>query len=149
GPSERNGGMVQLIRTRAPICADTSALENWKNEAGELGVSTRLYSLAAVVQGTNESNPEILPGDIINVPKAAPVYVTGEVKKAGEIPMPAGGLPLMQAIAMASGNTNEAKTKQIKVYRRKQGSSQPEVMLVNLAAIRDGKEKDVMLQPYD
>jgi len=117
GPSEKNGGMVQLIRTRAPICSDNAVLQNWKSENGELGVSTRLYSLAAVEQGTNESNPEILPGDIINIPKAAPVYVIGEVKKAGDIPMPANGLPLTQAIAMASGGTQDAK-KEIKIYRR-------------------------------
>jgi SLBB domain len=149
GPSEKNGGMVQLIRTRPPMCADSAVLANWKNENGELGVSTRLYSLAAVAQGTSESNPEILPGDIINIPKAAPVYVIGEVKKAGDIPMPAGGLPLTQAIAMASGNTPDAKTKQIKIYRRKQGSPQPQLIVVNLAAIKDGKEKDIMLEPYD
>jgi protein involved in polysaccharide export with SLBB domain len=148
GTTTKNGGTIQLIRTRPPVCADSAALEKWKLETGELGVSTRIYSLAAVVQGSNEANPEIFPGDIIHVPKAAPVYVTGEVKKAGEFDLPAGGLPLTQAIAMASGKTSEAK-KQIKIYRRKQGSTQPEIMTVNLEAILAGKEKDVMLQPYD
>jgi protein involved in polysaccharide export with SLBB domain len=105
--------------------------------------------LAAVAQGTKESNPEILPGDIINVPQAAPVYVTGEVKKAGPIDLPASGLPLTQAIAMASGYTQDAKTKSVTIYRRKQGSAEPEVIVASLVAIRDGKEKEVMLQPYD
>jgi polysaccharide export outer membrane protein len=124
-------------------------MDDWKRETAGQGVAVRIYSLAAVVQGSNEANPEILPGDIINIPKAAPVYVTGEVKKAGELDLPAIGLPLTQAIAMANGNTPEAKTKDVKIYRRKQGSVQPEVIVANLQAIKKGTAKDIMLQPYD
>jgi protein involved in polysaccharide export with SLBB domain len=149
GWTDKSSGMVQVIRTQPPLCAGSEAIEDWKKETGGLGVSTRLYSLAAVAQGTLDSNPEILPGDIINVPQAAPVYVTGEVKKAGALDLPASGLPLTQAIAMANGNTTEARTKDIKVYRRKQGTAQPEVLLANLEAIKKGTQKDIMLQPYD
>jgi polysaccharide biosynthesis/export protein len=148
GATAKNGGTVQLIRTRPPICASPDAMDDWSRETAGQGVAVRIYSLAAVVQGSTEANPEILPGDIINIPRAAPVYVTGEVKKAGELDMPAMGLPLTQAIAMANGNTTEAK-KTIKIYRRKQGSTQPEVILANLDAIKKGQDQDVMLQPYD
>jgi len=149
GATAKNGGVVQLIRTRPPLCAGNDVLENWKRETGDLGVATRIYSLSAVTQGSNEANPEILPGDIVNVPKAAPVYVTGEVKRAGEIDLPANGLPLTQAIAMANGSTNEAKIKDVRIYRRKVGSPQPEILVANLDAIKKGTEKDLMLQPYD
>jgi len=149
GATAKNGGVVQLIRTRPPLCASNEVLQNWKRETGDLGVATRIYSLSAVSQGSNEANPEILPGDIVNVPKAAPVYVTGEVKRAGEIDLPANGLPLTQAIAMANGSTNEAKVKEVRVYRRKLGSTQPEILVANLQAIKAGTEKDIMLEPYD
>jgi polysaccharide export outer membrane protein len=149
GATNENGGTVQLIRTRPPVCASPEAMEDWKRETAGEGVAVRIYSLAAVNTGSTDANPEVLPGDIINVPKAAPVYVTGEVKKAGELPLSANGLPLTQAIAMANGNTNEAKTKDVKIYRRKQGSVQPEVLVANLEAIKKGTEKDIMLQPYD
>jgi polysaccharide export outer membrane protein len=149
GATAKNGGTVQLIRTRPPICANAAAMDEWNRETAGQGVSTRIYTLAAVVQGSEEANPEILPGDIISVPKAAPVYVTGEVKKASELELPAGGLPLTQAIAMAGGNTSDAKTKDVKVYRRKQGSTQPEVLVANLDAIKKGAQKDIMLEPYD
>jgi polysaccharide export outer membrane protein len=149
GPTSKNGGTIQLIRTRPPICASQEVMDDWKQETAGQGVSLRMYSLAAVVQGSNQANPEILPGDIINIPKAAPVYVTGEVKKAGELDLPAIGLPLTQAIAMANGNTTEAKTKDVKIYRRKQGSTQPEVLVANLDAIKKGTQKDIMLEPYD
>jgi protein involved in polysaccharide export with SLBB domain len=77
------------------------------------------------------------------------VYVTGEVAKPGEMNIPEGGLPLMQAIAMASGVRREAKTKEIKIYRRKPGSSQPQVIAANYDLIRKGQQKDLMLEPFD
>ena len=55
----------------------------------------------------------------------------------------------MQAVAMASGITREAKTKDIKVYRRKPGSVQPEVMTVNYDQVRKGTQKDIVLEPFD
>jgi len=149
GPTDKNGGTVQLIRTRPPMCAGAEALEDWNRETSGQGVAVRIYSLAAVAEASNASNPEILPGDIINVPKAAPVYITGEVKKAGPIDLPAGGLPLLQAIAMASGGTVDAKLKDVKIYRRKLGSVQPEIIVANVAAIKSGGEKNLMLEPYD
>jgi polysaccharide export outer membrane protein len=149
GPTAKNSGTIQLIRTRPPICADATAMDVWKKETGGLGVATRIYHLDAVTQGVDEANPEILPGDIISVPKAAPIYITGEVRKPGELELPAGGLPLTQAIAMASGSTVDAKIKDIKIYRRRPGANQPEVLLANLDAIKKGTENDLMLQPYD
>lgn len=150
GWTDKSGGMVQVVRPRAPVCASPEAIEDWKKESGGIGVATRLYSLAAVAQGTSQSNPEIFPGDIINIPQAAPVYMTGEVKQPGPLGLPASGLPLTQAIAKANGSTPGAKTKEVKIYRRKIGTAeQPEVIVANLDAIKKGKEKDVMLQPYD
>lgn len=132
-------GMVQITRTQPLLCSEDKD-EDWNN--GE-GFPSRLYSLGS------QANPVIYPGDIIDVKKAAPVYVVGEVVKPGEFAMPEGGLPMMQAIAMASGTTREAKKKEIKVYRRKQGTSQPEVIVVNYEAIKKGEQKDLMLEPFD
>jgi len=149
GTTSKSSGMVAVVRTRPPLCASPEAIEDWQKESEGLGVSTRIYSLSAVAHGNKESNPEILPGDIINVPEAARVWVTGEVKLAGPVYLPPVGLPLTQAIAMANGNTNEAKVKEIKIYRHKQGSTEPEVLVANLVAIKAGTAKDIMLQPYD
>lgn len=150
GVTDKSGGMIQIFRTRPPICTDATVEAAWKSStAPGLDVPSQIYSLASLRQGREEANPEIMPGDIIVVPKAAPVYVTGEVVKPGEMDMPEGGLPLTQAIAMASGISREAKTKNIKIYRRKQGAPQPEVIAVNYDLIRKGQEKDPMLEPFD
>jgi polysaccharide export outer membrane protein len=150
GVTEKSGGMVQVFRTRPPICSDPEIAKEWESERTDgLGIPSRLYSLGSLRQGREEANPEIFPGDIIVVAKASPVYVVGEVVKPGEMSIPDGGLPLMQAVAMASGMTRDAKTKTIKVYRRKEGSTKPEVIAVNYADIRAGSQKDVMLLPFD
>lgn len=150
GVSEKSGGMVQVFRTRAPMCTDPTVENQWKADNDNvLDVPSRMYSLASLRQGREEANPEIFPGDIIVVQKAAPIYVTGEVVRPGEINIPEGGLPLTQAVAMASGITREAKTKTIKVYRRKEGSAEPEMIVANYDDIKKGKQKDVMLEPFD
>ena len=150
GITEKSGGAVQVFRTRAPICGEPGTSNDWKIEtANGLDVPSRIYSLATLRQGREESNPEIMPGDIIVVPKAAPVYVTGEVVRPGEMSIPEGGLPLTQAVAMASGITREAKSKNIKIYRRKLGSTDPVVIVANYDLIKKGNEKDVMLEPFD
>ncbi len=151
GETEKSGGLIQVYRTRPPICSDVSSSANWKasEEEGLLGVPSRTFSIAGLKQGHADSNPEIFPGDVIVVLKAAPVYIVGEVVKPGEFGIPEEGLPLTQALAMASGINRDAKAKAIKIYRRKAGSPQPEVLTINYNAIRQGEQPDIVLSPFD
>lgn len=147
GETEKSGGVVQVFRSIGPVCSEVSDPNHWT--AGDGAVPMRQFSLAEVRQGLEDANPEIIAGDIIVVQKAAPIYVIGEVNKPGELVMPDGGLPLTQAIAMASGVNREAKTRSVKVYRQKTGVPEPEVFAVNYDQIRKGEEKDIMLQARD
>jgi polysaccharide biosynthesis/export protein len=150
GPTEKAGGMIQIFRTQPLLCSEPNELEKWKVESNNgLDVPSRMYSLASIRQGREESNPLIHPGDLIVVQKASVVYVVGEVIRPSELSIPEGGLPLTQAVAMAGGITREAKTKDIKVYRRKEGSAQPEVIVASYEQIRKGQQKDMMLEPSD
>ncbi len=150
GVTEKSGGIIQVFRTRPPMCGDANTASDWKaNTDSVLDVPSRMYSVETLRQGREEANPEIFAGDIIVVAKAAPVYVTGEVIKPGEMIIPEGGLPLTQAIAMASGITREAKTKNVRIYRRKAGSPQPEIIAANFDLIKKGTERDIMLEPFD
>jgi polysaccharide biosynthesis/export protein len=145
GIKKEASGMIQVTRTQALMCSEAKE-DDWRaNSADGMGFSSRVYS----VNSLKDSNPIIYPGDIVDVQKAPPVYVVGEVMRPGEFFMPEGGLPLMQAIAMASGTTREAKIKDVKVYRRKQGSPQPEVISVNIDQVKKGEQKDFALEPYD
>ncbi|HVE60152.1 MAG TPA: polysaccharide biosynthesis/export family protein [Pyrinomonadaceae bacterium] len=145
GITEKASGMIQITHTQPVLCSDESN-EDFKTMSDNgNNLPSRLYSYGSL----KDSNPVIFPGDIIDVMKAPPIYVVGEVMKSGELVMPEGGLPLMQAIAMASGTTREAKIKDIKVYRRKQGLTKPEVITVNYEAVKKGTQKDLMLEPFD
>ena len=151
GETEKSGGLIQVFRTRPPVCSEDPSAAEWKaaEQEGVLTVPSRIYSIAGLKQGNLDSNPEIFPGDVIVVLKASPVYVVGEVVKPGEFGIPEDGLPLTQALARASGVMRGAKTKSIKIYRRKSGSSQPEVLTVDYNAIRKGEQPDPVLSPFD
>lgn len=152
GPTEKSGGMIQVFRTRPPMCGETSLSADWKvenNVPGALSVPSRIFSYNALNQGMEDANPEILPGDVVIVAKASPVYVVGEVIKPGEISIPEGGLSLTLALAQANGTNRDAKLKSVKIYRRKAGSPKPDEIVANLDLIKKGEQQDIMLQPLD
>lgn len=149
GESEKSGGIVQVFRTLGPVCSTPDDPNHWASSGDGGNVPMRQFSLTELRKGNQEANPEILAGDIIVVQKASPVYVIGEVIRPGEFVLPDGGLPLTQAIAMASGVNRDAKTKSVKIYRVKPGKTEPEAFAVNYDQIRKGLEKDILLQPMD
>lgn len=150
GITEEAGGMIQVFRPRPQMCSET-------DESGDFlatndynaDVPSRMYSLSSVKQGLEGSNPEVLPGDIIVIQRAAPVYFTGEVANRTGMRIPEGGLPLSQALAAIGGVNIGAKTKDISIYRLKANSKEREIISANYDAIRKGKQKEVMLEPYD
>lgn len=150
GVTDEAGGMIQIFRTRPPICADGSDDNDWKADSNDpTNVPSRMYSLTSVKQGREEANPVIYPGDVIVVQKASPVYITGEVIAPQGVYIKDGGLSLTEAIAKVSGVRREAKTKDIKIYRLKSNSKDRDVISANYDLIKKGQQKDIMLEPYD
>ncbi len=154
GVSELAGGLVQVFRIQQPTCTADDDPNRWKPDSGDASeIPSRIYSISAVNSGREETNPVILPGDIIHVMKAPPAYVTGEVINPQAILLKENGTTLMDAMGMISGPTQTAKTKEIKIFRLKPGTSPSskdrETLVANLDLIRTGKQKDILLQPYD
>ena len=138
-------GSIQVTRTLPLSCSEPTA-DNWQAESGEgLAFPTRFFSF----KNLQENNPVIYPGDIVDVGRSLPVYMVGEVNKPGGLSIPEDGLPLMRALAMSAGASREAKIKDVKVYRRKVGSTQPEIITVDASLIKKGEKEDFMLQAYD
>jgi polysaccharide export outer membrane protein len=145
GETKDASGMIQVTRTQPVLCAEESD-QDWKILADKgVGFPSRLYSFGSL----KNTNPEVFPGDIIDVQKAAVVYVIGEVIKPGEVAIQGDGLRLLQALAMSGGTTRDAKKKELKIIRRKEGSAQPEVIAVNYDTIKKGQRDDLILQPND
>jgi len=150
GITEKAGGMVQVFRTQPPICAENKAMNDWVAETNDgTDVPSRLYSLNSLRSGREEANPNIYPGDLIVVQKAAPIYVIGEVNVLKEIPLTENGLSLTEAIAQSGGFSREAKTKTIRIRRLKENSKDRQIISVNYDSIKKGEQKDVILEPYD
>jgi polysaccharide export outer membrane protein len=144
------GGAVEVFRTQAPICAEDDKDANWGLLSTDpTDTPSRHYSLENIRTNKPESNPIIYPGDVIVVEKAAPVYITGEVNSSQGIYLKEGGTSLTEAIAKVGGVRETAKTKDIKIYRLKAESKDREIVAANLDEIKAGRQKDVMLQPYD
>jgi hypothetical protein len=58
-------------------------------------------------------------------------------------------LMLSVALAMVGGARKEAKLSDVRIYRQVPGSSNQEVISVDVAAIRKNQKPDVLLQAYD
>lgn len=151
GPTDEAGETVQIFRPNPPICATPQELADWKlDNTDSENVPNRIYNIRNAVAGKEDSNPIIYPGDIVYVQRAAPIYFTGEVRSPQGLRLKADGLTLSQAIAMVGGLTVEAQSKDIKIYRVKEGSSEGrELITVNYKLIKEQKQPDIVLRPYD
>ena len=92
------------------------------------------------------SNPAILPGDTVVVAAAGVVYVIGDVNKPGGFVIN-DNLTVLQALALAGGNTPMAALDKAQVVRQVKGTR--ESVPISLKRILNGRDKDIRLQPED
>lgn len=97
-----------------------------------------------------ELNRVLRDGDMINVPEAGIIYVTGNgVNKPGAFPLKE-PIKLTAAIALAGGMAQDAKKKEVHLVRSNgpdQGSASETI--INFADIEKDGTKDIVLRPYD
>lgn len=97
-----------------------------------------------------EKNIQVKPNDVVTVPKGELVYVMGAVKKSGGFILgEREKTTVLQALSMAEGMDNYAKSKDAKILRK---TKDPEVraeITVNLTDILKGLDKDVPMQSDD
>jgi len=151
GPKEDSaGGLVQVFRPQAPMCADSDAASRWKTDPGDVvQIPSRSYSLQSVRMGKEDSNPIIYPGDVVVVQRAPPIWVTGEVVNSMGIFMKDGGMTLTEAVAKVGGFKRDAKMSEIRIQRKNPATNEREWLSVNYDLIRKQKSKDFPLQAED
>src|SRR5229473_4603714 len=93
------------------------------------------------------SNPAILTGDTIVVATAGVVYVIGNVNKPGGYPMTDNQITVLQALALAGGNSPMAALDRAQIVRQVKGVR--ESVPISVKKILDGRNKDVRLQAED
>ncbi len=97
---------------------------------------------------TAEHNPELLPGDTVQVSRAGLVYVIGDVVRPGGFPVdPAQGLTVVQALSLAWGTTpNAASWKALLIREQKSGRT---ITSLNLKRMIHGQEPDQSIHDRD
>lgn len=95
-------------------------------------------------------NIQILPHDVISVPKAEMVYVIGEVRRSGGFVLGEHrSISVLQVLSLAEGLNRTADTRHAKILRLKRDSDQREELPVDVKALLSGKKHDVTLQAND
>ena len=93
---------------------------------------------------------QVLPGDIVLVPRAGIAYVLGDVNRPAGIVMQNNHsqLTAMQAVALAGGTLPSAVPAHAKLIRHTPDGNYQEIAM-NFSQIQKGKAPDVLLQPDD
>ena len=99
---------------------------------------------------TPEENIQIFPHDVISVPKAELVYVTGDVRKSGGFVLgEKQTMSVLQAVSLAEGMGPAPDPKHAKILRLAPGADQRTEIPVDLKSILQGKGRDVPMQGND
>jgi protein involved in polysaccharide export with SLBB domain len=147
GTTDRAAGSVQILHTEPVLCpqpgqeADALPLDGTR-------LPLQIVKLADLKSGKLESNPTIRPGDYVLVSEAELVYVTGTVVSPGS-KLLTENLTLGRVLAMSGGATSAADLSNVRIYRQRVGALEQDVLKIDYSAIKNGKQSDVLLHPYD
>lgn len=146
GFTDNAGGSIQIIHTVPEMCPEPGdvAAKTLASDVGQM----QTYKITALRMGEGAADPFVRPGDIVYVTQGEPVFVTGLVSQPGAVYIK-DQMTLTAAIARSGGPTRLAQKEHVHILRRKNDQLAGQDIIVNYDAILKGKEKDVILQPYD
>jgi polysaccharide biosynthesis/export protein len=119
------------------------------DETGQFVVAE--VALDEVMDGRHAASTlQVLPHDVVTVPRARLVYAIGEVRKPGGFVLrEKQTVSVLQVLALAEGLTRTAGAGSARVLRNNPAGGQREEIAVNLNQLMSGKCKDVALGPDD
>lgn len=144
GMTEQAGKNINLVRYQPP----TSSAGDGKSGVRDENIHVESVNLEDMLQGRPELNRKIASGDLIYIPEADTIYVTGNVSKPGAY-SPKSPVTLTQAIGLAGGMTPEARRSQISLYRAQPGTQERVELTFSLGELEKRKVKDPLLLPND
>ncbi|MDR3799201.1 MAG: SLBB domain-containing protein [Terracidiphilus sp.] len=96
----------------------------------------------------SDHNPELTPGDTVQVSRAGLVYVVGDVIRPGGFPVdPAQGLTVVQALSLAWGPSLNAAVGHALLIREQKGGRT--MIALNLRRMLHGQDPDQPIQDRD
>jgi len=125
--------------------ADRAGTRVMRDNPDEPGAKTSIQVPSGDDPASLASDPRLLPGDTIVVPRRDRIYVLGQVLRPGALDVPTQGkLTAGQAIAQAGGFDRFARQSSVLLLR----TGEPP-QTVNLKKILAGESVDIDLQPGD
>ncbi|MBL8204259.1 MAG: polysaccharide biosynthesis/export family protein [Blastocatellia bacterium] len=106
------------------------------------------FKLKDLLTGSVDANLYVQPGDIISLPEADQIFVTGFVHKPGPFPLNT-KITLTQAVGMAGGYMPEASKKKVRLIRQNPNSNSRAEQIINIEDIEKRKMDDIVLQAND
>ncbi len=149
----KNPGVYALLADRHLLDLLSQAGGLTPNASRTISVTHAGQSTPSVVTLSQDpelaatSNPAILPGDTVVVATAGVVYVIGDVNKPGGFVMNDNQLTVLQALALAGGNSPMAALDRAQIVRQVKGAR--EIVPISLKKVVTGRDKDVRLQAGD
>jgi polysaccharide biosynthesis/export protein len=135
GGMTANAGDTLYLRRKA------AAGENGKKEGEETVITVNLKALFE--EGSASADISVRDGDSIYAPRAAFVYVSGEVKTPGAYKM-TDGLTVLKAVTLAGGFTTKANEDDTKIIRKNEKGTESTLK----AGMQDlVRPEDVILVP--
>ncbi len=141
-----------IAATGAAARGAADAVKKKKRDPREI-FNTRIIEIDCekLLKGDQSQNIIVRPGDEIYVqfPAIGMVYIDGEIQRPGVFQLPTTGrLTLSRLVATAGGLTPIAIPERVDLVRRLPGDRQAAIR-VNLAAIRNMSEPDIVLKRDD
>jgi polysaccharide export outer membrane protein len=143
GLTESAGQTVHIIRTGGLTAAD------WQNAAEGASPTVEVVDLRQLMNGQVEAvNIIVRPGDIVSVPEADQIFVTGNVTTPTVVRM-RGDMTLTKAIAMAGGLKPHTQKSKITILRPVPGKNERVEIVVDLEKVERDHSQDPQLLPND
>jgi polysaccharide export outer membrane protein len=119
------------------------------DETGRFSIAE--INLKEILEARNPAgNIQIMPDDVISVPRAEMVYVIGEVKKSGGFTIgERESISTLQALSLAEGLNTTAAAQNARILRLNPGAPKRTEISVDLRRMLAGKDNDVRLEPDD
>jgi polysaccharide export outer membrane protein len=155
GPSTQAGSTIHVIHNAEhDYCSTTASKEKPKVASGDETEGNPLLpalssiKLKELLNGSPEANPFVQPGDIVSIPEADQIFVTGSVIKPGAYSLIT-KLTLTQAVALAGGVNQEGARGRVRLVRQEPGKETRTETVYNLDDIHRRKIQDIALLPND
>lgn len=149
-----NGQWTMNVPAAAPVVPAAPTADPLANQPLARDLMTQRVievPVKPLIAGQSDVNVVIRPGDVVRVPTAASgvVYVGGQISRPGTFMLPATGkLTLLRAIDAAGGLSQLGIPERVELTRIV-GSNREATILLNMRAIAERTQPDVILKADD